>query len=89
MKDESPESYWPKRWLARDPELSNVRIFTFGYKSAAHEASRTAQGIPEIANSLLCALRDKREIRRSTNPIILLGHSMGGLVIKKVYPNGK
>ena len=78
------DHFWPKSWLPRDPDFQNVRIHSFGYKSAKSEVVATIAGIPEYAESLLCALRDSPTIRHSQNAIVLVGHSMGGLVIKKV-----
>ncbi len=80
------DHFWPKSWLPRDPDFQNVRIHSFGYKSAKSEVVATIAGIPEYAESLLCALRDCPTIRHSQNAIVLVGHSMGGLVIKKVCP---
>lgn len=78
------DHFWPKSWLPRDPAFHNVRVHSFGYKSAKSEIVATISGVPDIAQSLLSAVRDSPALRHSQNAIILVGHSMGGLVIKKV-----
>ena len=83
-KTKSEDHFWPRSWLPRDPDFHNVRIHSFGYKSSKSEIVATISGIPDIAQSLLSAIRDSSAIRHSQNGIILVGHSMGGLVIKKV-----
>lgn len=83
-KSSSEAHFWPRSWLPRDPDFHNVRIHSFGYRSAKTEVFRAISGIPDYAQSLLSALRDSPTIRRGDNAIILVGHSMGGLVIKKV-----
>lgn len=77
------DHFWPKSWLPEDPDFQNVRIHSFGYRSAKTEVATTIAAIPEFAASLLAALHDTPAIRQSQNAIVLVGHSMGGLVIKK------
>jgi predicted alpha/beta-fold hydrolase len=81
------DHFWPRSWLARDPDFRHVRTYSFGYQSAKSEVVSTISGIPDIAQSLLSALRDNTAVRQSQNAIVLVGHSMGGLVIKKVSSN--
>ena len=83
-KSRSEGHFWPRSWLSRDPAFRDVRIYSFGYKSAKTEFISTITGIPDIALSLLSALKDSPNIRNTNNAIILVGHSMGGLVVKKV-----
>ena len=64
--------------------MAMMTIHSFGYKSAMSDAAATIKGVPEFASSLLSTLRDSPAIRHSHNAIVLVGHSMGGLVIKKV-----
>jgi pimeloyl-ACP methyl ester carboxylesterase len=77
------DHFWPRSWLSRDPAFRNVRVHSFGYKSAKWEVVSTIAGIPEFAESLLTTLLDSPVIRHNQNAIVLVGHSMGGLVIKK------
>lgn len=83
-KTKLEDHFWPRSWLPRDPGFHNARVHSFGYKSAKVEIVETIAGIPDISQSLLTALRDSPVLRHNHNPIVLIGHSMGGLVIKKV-----
>ena len=58
-----------------------ARVMSFGYDSALR--SRSTLGIEEVAHVLLVALRMNRKdcVER---PLLLIGHSLGGLVVKKV-----
>jgi len=74
-----------KMWL-RDflpDQIPRSRIMTFGY-DARVTGTRNVIGIQENAGNLLEALttlrRNKEERKR---PIIFIGHSLGGIVIKK------
>lgn len=82
-KSVADEHYWPQAWLPQDLDFQNARVHPFGYTSAKSEVVQTIAAIPDIANSLLSALRDSPAVRHTSTPIILVGHSMGGLVIKK------
>jgi pimeloyl-ACP methyl ester carboxylesterase len=77
------DHFWPKSWLPHDPDFQNVGIHSFGYRSAKTEVAATIAAIPEFAAALLAALHDTPAIRQSQSAIVLVGHSMGGLVIKK------
>lgn len=74
-----------KLWL-RDflpDELPRARVMTFGYNAtAAFENSKA--GIREHARHLLVSLMEAREYdSASKRPLILMGHSLGGLVLKQ------
>ncbi|KAH6651738.1 hypothetical protein BKA67DRAFT_626167 [Truncatella angustata] len=78
--DES--NFWPKHWLPNDDAFTDVRIHTFGYHSGLRHES--ILGIRDFSHSLLGAIQDAPTIpRRQSVPLILVGHSMGGLVIKQ------
>jgi pimeloyl-ACP methyl ester carboxylesterase len=76
--------YWPKEWLSRDPEFSNVRVHSFGYKADWNERNDNALGIHDFALSLLGELQINPSIRRSQTRIVLIAHSLGGIIAKKV-----
>ncbi|KAK1974128.1 hypothetical protein LZ30DRAFT_560493, partial [Colletotrichum cereale] len=85
-KSEDPLHFWPKEWLPRDPDFRHVRIHSFGYNSDWFQAHDTVLNVHDFGKSLLGALDDSPLIRRdATLPIVMIGHSMGGLVIKKAY----
>src|SRR5271154_6717943 len=50
-KSSSPEHYWPKEWLPRDPDFKSVRIHSFGYKADWRE--NNILDIQDFAISLL------------------------------------
>ncbi|TVY88975.1 Protein SERAC1 [Lachnellula willkommii] len=78
-----PKSH--KLWL-RDflpDDLPRARVMVFGYDATPIFANSTA-GIVEHARDLLRCLVETREGRDETKrPLIFIGHSLGGLVIKQ------
>lgn len=55
----------------------------FGYDASVFTQAFTAQSF-HFAESMLSALRDKRRATQSSSrPLFLIGHSLGGIVIKK------
>ncbi|KAF5010443.1 hypothetical protein FDECE_3412 [Fusarium decemcellulare] len=83
-KSGSLQRYWPEAWLPRDPSLQHARIHSFGYNSDWGDTN-TNIDIHDFARSLFGEILTSPEIRKGKpNPILLIGHSMGGLVIKKV-----
>ncbi|KAL0631451.1 hypothetical protein Q9L58_009683 [Maublancomyces gigas] len=72
-----------KMWL-RDMipiDLPNARILTYGYDTTLPGSKSNAQ-ISEYANQFLESLKDARHDPH--RPIIFIGHSLGGLLIKEV-----
>ncbi|VUC31341.1 unnamed protein product [Clonostachys rosea] len=81
-----PDLFWPQAWLGRDPELQGARIHSFGYSSDWAETGGGNLDINDFGRSLFGHLQTSPVLRKGRpNPIILIGHSMGGLVIKKAY----
>ena len=83
-------NFWPS-WLADEEDLSTSRIFTFGYDSDWRGAG-TNLNISDFAKDLLLQMLtyggdDRTAIGRKD--IILVVHSMGGLVAKRAYSLGK
>ncbi|KAB5585278.1 hypothetical protein GE09DRAFT_20109 [Coniochaeta sp. 2T2.1] len=78
-------SFWPREWLPKDEAFREIRIHTFGYSSAIFTDGGVLD-IPDFARSLLAAIQDAPYIPPDdAPPLVLVGHSMGGLVIKKAY----
>ncbi|OJI84561.1 hypothetical protein ASPTUDRAFT_670003 [Aspergillus tubingensis CBS 134.48] len=77
--------YWPQEWLPKDPAFSNVRVHSFGYNSDYLKGKGNCLDIHHFAKSLLGELSTSPHLSHTDTPIVLLGHSMGGLVIKKAY----
>ncbi|KAH7157921.1 hypothetical protein B0J13DRAFT_650700 [Dactylonectria estremocensis] len=85
-KSGNPQLYWPQAWLPRDPDLQNARIHSFGYNSDWSDSKETKLDIHDFGRSLFGEIQTSPELRKGKqNPILLIGHSMGGLVIKKAY----
>ncbi|KAK8042977.1 hypothetical protein PG994_013460 [Apiospora phragmitis] len=80
-----PAYFWPREWLPKDPAFQDVQIHTFGYSSSILRES-TVLNVPDFARSLLGAIQGAPTIPHEANsPLVFVGHSMGGLVIKKAF----
>ncbi|KAH8886231.1 hypothetical protein GQ53DRAFT_695000 [Thozetella sp. PMI_491] len=80
--------FWPREWLPKDEAFRDVRIHTFGYSSGLSRES--VLSVHDFATSLLVALQDAPSIPPDEKaPLVLVGHSMGGLVIKRAYILGR
>ncbi|KAI9375175.1 hypothetical protein BJX61DRAFT_192037 [Aspergillus egyptiacus] len=77
--------FWPKEWLANDPEFKNVRIHSYGYDSYYLKGKEDCLNVHHIGKSLLGAISTSPCIANSETHIVVIGHSMGGLVTKKAY----
>jgi pimeloyl-ACP methyl ester carboxylesterase len=84
-KTASASHYWPKEWLPRDSAFKNVRVHSFGYNSDWVKSKANCLDIHHFARSLLGELTTSPHLRNADTPIIFVGHSMGGLVIKKAF----
>lgn len=73
---DNADEYWP-RWVAED---SGCNTWVLEYDAALSGWLDAAMPLPYQGNSLLDMLDS--EPRLSGRPLILVGHSMGGLVIK-------
>ncbi|KAI4235285.1 MAG: hypothetical protein LQ349_003262 [Xanthoria aureola] len=79
-----PSLYWPEQWLPNDPGFHDVGIHSFGYDSNWQKES--SLNIHDFSKSLLASIHDCPSIPRTSQaPLVLVGHSMGGLVIKRAY----
>ena len=86
QKDNKPAHFWPKVWIPLDTDLSSVRTSTFGYPSEWLSRRESILNVHEFGRKLLGELRTSSFLRRARDTlIVLIGHSMGGLVIKKAY----
>lgn len=80
------QHFWPRDWLSQDDLVKNARVLTFGYAWSFKQ--NMGLSVADIAKTLLQNMIDSPTIGRSTHgqeptPIIFVGHSMGGIVIKK------
>ncbi|KAI0389432.1 hypothetical protein F5Y17DRAFT_462758 [Xylariaceae sp. FL0594] len=72
-------------WLPREQGLEHARIHSFGYNSDWADARETVLDLHDFGRALLAEMSTSPSLRGGETPIILIGHSMGGLVIKKAY----
>ncbi|OTA85839.1 hypothetical protein M434DRAFT_400064 [Hypoxylon sp. CO27-5] len=84
-KTKSLDHFWPQEWLPKDPAFKDVRIHSFGYNSDYVKGSDNCLNIRHFGKSLLGEMSTSPHLANSDTAIILIGHSMGGLVIKKAY----
>ncbi|EQB48612.1 hypothetical protein CGLO_12149 [Colletotrichum gloeosporioides Cg-14] len=86
FKERNGDHMWPRDSL---PDalaigtscISNARVMTYGYESTV-QSSESVQHIGDIAESFHGSLNELAR-GRDPKPIIFIGHSMGGLVIKE------
>ncbi len=81
--EEGAGVFWPADLIPQD--YPKLRVLTYGYDSNVTEyfaSSTSKNGIFDHGNSLLNALSRER-INELTRPIILVAHSLGGLVVKQ------
>ncbi|TAQ83812.1 hypothetical protein B7494_g7860 [Chlorociboria aeruginascens] len=88
-----PANFWPA-WLSSEVELSNARVFTFGY-NADFSIQHHQMSILDFSKDLLfrmktfSSVQDPQEYPIGKYPIVFVMHSMGGLVVKKAYIIGR
>jgi len=77
---------WPKQLL---PEhIQNIRVLSFNYNNTLKGTTSQA-GIDEHAEDLLVTLFNAKEDEDAKlRPIVFVGHSLGGLIIKQVSTGG-
>lgn len=90
-RNRDPDFFWPKSWLPHEQGLSSARILTYGYN--AHFASTkgsSSQTIGDFATDLLFRMKygDADIDSLGDAPIIVVAHSMGGLVFKRAFIQG-
>lgn len=78
--------YWPQEWLPKEPRFHNVRIHAFGYDSNWRRRGSSNLTIHDFGQALLAAIHNSPVLNQTENatPLVLVGHSMGGVVIKKL-----
>lgn len=71
---------WLRDFIPMD--IPHARILTYGYNTQLAESQCNAR-ISEYASQFLETLKDARH-GEPHRPIIFIGHSLGGLIIKEV-----
>lgn len=84
-KTGSVTDFWPQEWLPKDPAFKNVRIHSFGYDSDWAWGKDNCLNIHHFGKLLLGEMSISPYLSHADTQIVLIGHSMGGLVIKKAY----
>ncbi|KAK4691880.1 protein SERAC1, partial [Lecanoromycetidae sp. Uapishka_2] len=82
-KTNSVSHYWPQAWLPKDPAFKNVRVHSFGYDSDWAKGKDNCMNIHHFGKSFLGEMSTSPYLFDINTKIVLIGHSMGGLVIKK------
>ncbi|KAK0747438.1 hypothetical protein B0T21DRAFT_322337 [Apiosordaria backusii] len=81
-----PMTFWPKEWLPSEAGFKHVRIHSFGYDSDWSKSQQSSLTIHDFGQALLADLYNSPHLKKNGNtPIVLVAHSMGGLVVKKAY----
>ena len=84
-KTSSITHYWPQEWLPKDSAFKHVRMHSFGYDSDYAKSKDNCLNIHHFGKSLLGEMSTSPYLSQTNTAIVLIGHSMGGLVIKKAY----
>ena len=84
-KTSSVTHFWPQEWLPQDPAFKNVRVHSFGYDSDWVKGKDSCLNVHHFGKSLVGEMSTSPYLGNGDTPIVLIGHSVGGLVIKKAY----
>ncbi|KAH8589976.1 hypothetical protein B0O99DRAFT_315745 [Bisporella sp. PMI_857] len=84
-----PGLYWPKVWLAEDQAFGCVRIHSFGYAADWVQRKESFLNIRDFARSLINAIYCDPNIGRSKTKVVLVAHSLGGIVAKKAFMSAR
>ena len=78
---------WPRDFLKTEPKLKHTRVITWGYDSSVaklSDFSSQSSIFSHAENLLIDLVRKRQESEEENRPIVFVGHSLGGLVIKEV-----
>src|SRR5258708_6883416 len=78
------QSFWP-RWLAED--VPGVSVYSMGYEASVSRWRGTAMHLADRAANVLARILAEPELQ--SGQLILIGHSLGGLVIKQLLQNAE
>ncbi|KAF8541865.1 hypothetical protein BDD12DRAFT_730767 [Trichophaea hybrida] len=77
---------WLRDFLPSD--IQGLRILLYGYDSALQGSTNTSS-IQQYGRQLLDAVNNSRAEQEKHRPLIFIGHSLGGLVIKQALADAK
>lgn len=86
FKDKGGEYMWPRDGLPQElvyEDRKVARVLTYGYVSGLSDKNNV-QSVTDIAEAFSSNLSDLLS-KADTKPIVFIGHSMGGVVIKQVW----
>lgn len=75
-KPRDPTTLWP-HWVGQD---MGCNVWVAGYNAAVSRWTNSAMHLSELGEALFSALQVERDLQ--SHSIVLIGHSLGGLVIK-------
>ncbi|KAJ4415517.1 hypothetical protein N0V85_002679 [Neurospora sp. IMI 360204] len=79
-----PGLFWPKEWLPNEVGFRHVRLHSYGYNSDWTARKGRALTVHDFGQALLADIYGSPHLRKNGDtPIVLVAHSMGGLVAKK------
>lgn len=83
---ETSECFWPEDLLSQD--FPKARILTYGYDSKPSHFQREAANFSNVRDLGQDLLQQLCSLRRdcTTRPLLVVVHSLGGLVVKSVSP---
>lgn len=76
-------TFWPRDLLPQVEAFRNTATYSFGYNSDFPRSS--ILDINDFSRSLLARMLSEPLILNSRCPILLVGHDVGGLVVKRAY----
>ncbi|KAI9748775.1 MAG: hypothetical protein M4579_007119 [Chaenotheca gracillima] len=87
--------FWPGKWLPKEDSINTARILSFGYDAHFKSGSSgVVSSISDFAKDLLFCMKfgtteDAEQLHLGKRPIIIIAHSMGGLIAKKACVLGQ
>ena len=79
QSNNSKKIFWPK-WLSED--LEGICIWSIGYEARMFSVRDSGMGLLDRAQNILETLLTEKSL--SNGEIIMIGHSLGGLIIKQM-----
>ncbi|KAK1772835.1 hypothetical protein QBC33DRAFT_522616 [Phialemonium atrogriseum] len=78
--------FWPKEWLPSETGFKHARIHSYGYNSDWAGSKRSNLTVHDFGQAFLADMLNAPSLRKNGDtPIVIVAHSMGGLVAKKAY----